>query len=133
MKGLFIACILFVIFKNDFLAVVFLYFMTVIFSYLAIYNGSSGVTPAYIMILLSGGMLVFLVFCALIFNCKINYSYKHVIILYLVPTLMLESFRPQHAIEISSFYENLSFTNMMMATALLICFSVYNLEVVSRS
>merc|ERR1739838_513150 len=90
--GLFIACILFVIFKNDFLAVVFLYFITVIFSYLAIYNRSSRVTPAYIMILLSRRMLVFLVFCALIFNCKINYSYKHVIILYLVPTLILEAF-----------------------------------------
>merc|ERR1712200_305885 len=94
--------------------------------------GSSSVTPLVLFLLLTRRIMVFILFCALLFNSKIHFSSVNFISL-IVPMVVSILLNPTYFVNLS--YRFISYPTLLFFTpsVILVMCSVRNLNVAQRT
>ena len=119
---------------SDFLFLIIWYFRLVLICTVASILAGSRITPYLVIILFSRRIMVFLLFCSLLFNSKVSFSPIHYLIIAFVYTLLVWNISPIFLPIISfNFTKIYAISLVAFPTVLLLVMSVRNLEVALRS
>ncbi len=126
--------LLIILIGSDFLFLIIWYFRLVLICTVASILARSRITPYLIIMLFSRGIMVFLLFCSLLFNSKVSFSPIHYLIMAFIYTLLVWNISPIF-LPIMSFNFTKAYALSLVAspTVLLLVMSVRNLEVALRS
>nr|BBB04271.1 NADH dehydrogenase subunit 6 [Salpa thompsoni] len=130
---IFMLGILMLMLGSDFLSMIFLYFMTVIYCVLSSTIGGGGISPYLFMLLFSGGMLVFLLFCSLLYNNKVYFNSIYIMIGLILPMFLLGNLSPLHIPILSFSFSFQPLHLLIIPSILLFIMSVGNMEVALRN
>lgn len=117
----------------DFLSLIILYFITISFFVISRVIGRGRITPYLFLLLFSGRIIVFLLFCSLLYNNKINYNFFHYTILISFILIIIWFINPLYTSIINFNFNYYSFIILIIPSLLLFVISVRNLEVALRS
>lgn len=117
----------------DFLSLIILYFITTSFFIISRIIGRGRITPFLFLLLFSRRIIVFLLFCSLLYNNKINYNFFHYIMLLSFILLILWFINPLYTSIINFNFNYYSFIILITPSLFLFVMSVRNLEVALRS
>ena len=119
--------------RYRFLPIIFMYFsLTVVVALMGVV-GSSSVTPLVLFLLLTRRIMVFILFCALLFNSKIHFSSVNFISFLIVPMVVSILLNPTYFVNLS--YRFISYPTLLFFTpsVILVICSVRNLNVAQRT
>jgi len=119
--------------RYRFLPIIFMYFsLTVVVALMGVV-GSSSVTPLVLFLLLTRRIMVFILFCALLFNSKIHFSSVNFISFLIVPMVVSILLNPTYFVNLS--YRFISYPTLLFFTpsVILVMCSVRNLNVAQRT
>ena len=119
--------------RYRFLPIIFMYFsLTVVVALMGVV-GSSSVTPLVLFLLLTRRIMVFILFCALLFNSKIHFSSVNFISFLIVPMVVSILLNPTYFVNLS--YGFISYPTLLFFTpsVILVICSVRNLNVAQRT
>ena len=119
--------------RYRFLPIIFMYFsLTVVVALMGVV-GSSSVTPLVLFLLLTRRIMVFILFCALLFNSKIHFSSVNFISFLIVPMVVSILLNPTYFVNLS--YGFISYPTLQFFTpsVILVMCSVRNLNVAQRT
>lgn len=119
--------------RYRFLPIIFMYFsLTVVVALMGVV-GSSSVTPLVLFLLLTRRIMVFILFCALLFNSKIHFSSVNFISFLIVPMVVSILLNPTYFVNLS--YGFISYPTLLFFTpsVILVMCSVRNLNVAQRT
>jgi len=116
-----------------FLPIIFIYFtLTTAIALIRIIR-LSNVTPILLFLLLTRGIMVFMLFCALLFNSKIVFNSSDFVTFFRVPLLAILTINPIQITDLSyRFVSNPRLIFTLPSLMLVIC-SVRNLNVAQRT
>nr|BBB04283.1 NADH dehydrogenase subunit 6 [Salpa fusiformis] len=130
---LFMLGVLMLMLGSDFLSMIFLYFMTVIYCVLSSTIGGGGISPYLFMLLFSGGMLIFLLFCSLLYNNKVYFNSVYVMLGLVLPMFLLGNLSPLHIPILSYSFNFQPLQLLIIPSILLFIMSIGNIEVALRN
>lgn len=119
--------------RYRFLPIIFMYFsLTVVVALMGVV-GSSSVTPLVLFLLLTRRIIVFILFCALLFNSKMHFSSVNFIPSLIVPMVVSLLLNPTYFVNLS--YRFISYPTLLFFTpsVILVMCSVRNLNVAQRT
>ena len=123
-----------ILIRSDFLFLIIWYFRLVLICTVSSMLARSGITPYLVIILFSRRIIVFLLFCSLLFNSKVSFSPIHYLIIAFIYTLLVWNISPIFLPIISfNFTKAYALSLVASPTILLLIISVRNLEVALRS
>ena len=125
---------LFIVAKRyRFLPIIFMYFsLTVIVSLIRVV-GSSSVTPLVLFLLLTRRIIVFILFCALLFNSKIHFNSVNFVPFLIVPIVVSLLLNPTYFVNLSYRFTDYPALLFFIPSVILIVCSVRNLNVAQRT
>ena len=125
---------LFIVAKRyRFLPIIFMYFsLTVIVSLIRVV-GSSSVTPLVLFLLLTRRIIVFILFCALLFNSKIHFNSVNFVPFLIVPIVVSLLLNPTYFVNLSYRFTDYPALLFFTPSVILIVCSVRNLNVAQRT
>lgn len=119
--------------RYRFLPIIFIYFsLTVVVSLIRVIRSSS-VTPLVLFLLLTGRIIVFMLFCALLFNSKIHFNSVNFIPFLLIPIVVSLSLNPTYFLNLSYRFINYPTLLFFTPSVILVMCSVRNLNVAQRT
>ena len=125
---------LFIVWLNaDFLSLIILYFITISVYIISRLIGRGRITPYLFLLLFSRRIIVFLLFCSLLYNNKISYNFFHYTILFCIIRMIIWFINPIYMSIINFNFNYYSFITLIIPSLLLFVISVRNLEVALRS
>lgn len=119
--------------RYRFLPIIFMYFsLTVVVALIRVVRSSS-VTPLVLFLLLTRRIIVFILFCALLFNSKMHFSSVNFIPFLIVPMVVSLLLNPTYFVNLS--YRFISYPTLLFFTpsVILVMCSVRNLNVAQRT
>ena len=119
--------------RYRFLPIIFMYFsLTVVVALIRVVRSSS-VTPLVLFLLLTRRIIVFILFCALLFNSKMHFSSVNFIPSLIVPMVVSLLLNPTYFVNLS--YRFISYPTLLFFTpsVILVMCSVRNLNVAQRT
>ena len=119
--------------RYRFLPIIFMYFsLRVVVALMGVVRSSS-VTPLVLFLLLTRRIMVFILFCALLFNSKIHFSSVNFIPFLIVPIVVSLLLNPTYFVNLS--YGFISHPTLLFFTpsVILVVCSVRNLNVAQRT
>lgn len=119
--------------RPDFMSTIFIYFTTTTYYTLSGVLRISGAAPYLLLLLLSRGILVFLLFCSLLYNNKIYFDAVYLVLSWVVPAYMCISLGPV-AVPFIRFTFNFNPAQLLtVPSAMLFIISARNLLVTFRN
>ena len=116
-----------------FLPIIFMYFsLTVTVSLIRVIRSSS-VTPLVLFLLLTRRMIVFILFCALLFNSKMQFNSVDFIPFLLIPILVALLLNPTYFVNLSYRFTKHPALMFFTPSLMLVVCSVRNLNVAQRT
>merc|ERR1712119_38387 len=130
---LFILRVLILILRSDFLSIIFLYFITVIYCVLSSTIRRRRISPYLFILLFSRRILIFLLFCSLLYNNKVYFNSVYVILRLVLPMFLLGNLSPLHIPILSYSFNFQPLHLLIIPSILLFIISIRNIEVALRN
>ena len=119
--------------RYRFLPIIFMYFsLTVTVSLIRVIRRSS-LTPLVLFLLLTTRIMVFILFCALLFNSKIQFNSTDFIPFLLIPILIALLLNPTYFVNLSYRFTKHPALIFFIPSLMLVVCSVRNLNVAQRT
>ena len=121
------------LFHSNLISVVFVYILSVIIIVISFIINNSGITPLLFLLLFNRRILIFLIFCVLLYNSKFHSNLFHLIISFILPLTVIEIINPIFIPNISHMFNFFSFIHLVIPSVILFLMSVSNIEITLRS
>lgn len=120
-------------FHSNLISLVFVYIIVVILFVLAFLANSSRIAPLLFLLLFNRRILVFLIFCILLYNSKFHSSSFHLTISLFMPFIIVNLVRPITIPLISQMFNFYPYLSLILPSSILFLMSISNLELTLRS
>ena len=119
--------------RYRFLPIIFIYFsLTTVIALIRVVRSSS-VTPLLIFLLLTRRIIVFMLFCALLFNSKLQLYASDFTVFFSIPLLITLRINPVNITNLSYRFVNNPLVILILPSLILVICSVRNLNVAQRT
>lgn len=119
--------------RYRFLPIIFIYFsLTTVMALIRVVRSSS-VTPLLMFLLLTRGIMVFILFCALLFNSKLQLYASDFTLFISIPLLITLRINPVNITNLSYRFVNNPLLILIVPSLILVVCSVRNLNVAQRT
>jgi len=119
--------------RYGFLPIIFIYFSITVTVALMRVIGSSSVTPLVLFLLLTRRIIVFILFCALLFNSKIHFNSVDFIPFLIIPMVVSLILNPTYFANLSYRFTSYPALIFTIPSIILVVCSVRNLNVAQRT
>nr|BCM73326.1 NADH dehydrogenase subunit 6 [Thetys vagina] len=115
---------------GEFLSLVMAYFIMSLNLFFMGIHGNGGLTPFLLLLLFTGGMMVFVLFSTLIFSSKLQTEPMFLLVPFIFPSLLGLMFQPLYLVNLSGIYTLFPFSMVILPSLGLYLMSVMNLRVI---
>lgn len=123
--------ILYIAFNPSYLSLIILYFMVVVVHVISFTTTRARLSSLLYLLLFSRRMLVFLIFCSLLIECKLNFK-SSLLLMLSIPRLQIIT-NPMHSFVLTNAIVPSLSMSLLIPSFLLILFSVRNIEMSFRN